>query len=156
MGSRCRHSRCSLCLVRGLHVSTFLPPIPRPGFAPRAFHDPFGRDRSSTVRALTPAGLAHARQVSPLTLPCLPSIQPPTTSCASMSLSQSHQRIELDPKAQASPLSRQARHITPPKRVRHPAGCSFASGCSPPRLATDAVTIGYMCHDFTWVGLSPP
>ena len=24
----------------------------------------------------------------------------------------------------------------PPKRVRHPAGCSFASGCFPPRLAT--------------------
>ena len=30
---------------------------------------------------------------------------------------------------------RQARHITPPKRVRYPAGYSFASGCSPPRIA---------------------
>src|SRR5580658_2696295 len=29
----------------------------------------------------------------------------------------------------------QARRATPPNRVRHPAGCSFASGFSPPRLA---------------------
>ncbi len=33
-------------------------------------------------------------------------------------------------------MSEQARRTTPPKRVRHPAGCSFASSCSPPRLAT--------------------
>ena len=33
-------------------------------------------------------------------------------------------------------MDEQARRATPPKRVRHPAGCSFASGCSPPRLAT--------------------
>ena len=32
-------------------------------------------------------------------------------------------------------LLEQARRKTPPKRVRHPAGCSFASGCSPPRIA---------------------
>ena len=31
-------------------------------------------------------------------------------------------------------MSRQAHHSTPPKRVRYPTGCSFASGCSPPRL----------------------
>ena len=29
----------------------------------------------------------------------------------------------------------EARHTIPPKRIRHPAGCSFASGCSPPRIA---------------------
>src|SRR6202035_287390 len=28
----------------------------------------------------------------------------------------------------------QARRNTPPNRVRHPAGCLFASGCSPPHL----------------------
>ena len=33
-------------------------------------------------------------------------------------------------------MSEQARRAMPPKRVRHPAGCSFASGCFPPRLAT--------------------
>jgi hypothetical protein len=31
-------------------------------------------------------------------------------------------------------LGPQARRTTTPKRVRYPAGCSFASGCSPPRL----------------------
>jgi len=32
-------------------------------------------------------------------------------------------------------MNEQARRCTPPKRVRHPTGCRFASGCSPPRLA---------------------
>src|SRR5262245_7418024 len=53
-------------------------------------------------------------------------------------------------------LGSQARRTTTPKRVRHPAGCSFASGCSPPRLTADAVAFGYMWRDLTWVGLSPP
>ena len=61
------------------------------------------RRASGTMRALTPAGLAHARQVSPLPLHCRPSIPIPTTSCASMSLCQSHQRIEIGQTAQASP-----------------------------------------------------
>ena len=32
-------------------------------------------------------------------------------------------------------MNEQARRTTPPKQVRHPAGCSFASSCSPPRIA---------------------
>src|SRR5580658_9724125 len=32
-------------------------------------------------------------------------------------------------------MNEQARRTTPPKQVRHPAGCSFASGCSPPHIA---------------------
>ena len=32
-------------------------------------------------------------------------------------------------------MNEQARRTIPPKRVRHPAGCSFASSCSPPRIA---------------------
>jgi hypothetical protein len=32
-------------------------------------------------------------------------------------------------------MNEQARRTMPPKRVRHPAGCSFASSCSPPRIA---------------------
>jgi len=31
-------------------------------------------------------------------------------------------------------MNEQARHCTPPNRVRFPTGCRFASGCSPPRL----------------------
>ena len=33
-------------------------------------------------------------------------------------------------------MNEQARRHIPPNRVRHPADCQFASGCSPPRLAT--------------------
>jgi hypothetical protein len=32
-------------------------------------------------------------------------------------------------------MNEQARRTIPPKRVRHPAGCSFASSCSLPRIA---------------------
>ena len=32
-------------------------------------------------------------------------------------------------------IDEQARRCTPPKRVRYPTGCRFASRCSPPRLA---------------------
>src|SRR5438093_9131571 len=58
-------------------------------------------------------------------------------------------------------LGPRTRRTTTPKRVRYPTGCSFASGCSPPRLpqnprSDDAVAFGYMWRDLTWVGLSPP
>jgi len=33
-------------------------------------------------------------------------------------------------------MNEQARRHTPPNRVRYPADCQFASGCSPPHLAT--------------------
>src|ERR1700683_2981075 len=33
-------------------------------------------------------------------------------------------------------MNEQARRTMPPKRVRHPTGCSFASSFSPPRLTT--------------------
>jgi len=46
-----------------------------------------------TMRALTPAARSHARQVSPLTLRCLPNIPSPTTPCARTSLCQSPQRV---------------------------------------------------------------
>jgi hypothetical protein len=48
----------------------------------------------------------------------------------------------------------QARRKTPPKRVRHPAGCSFASGCSPPLHCCDAVAFGYMGSDLPWSELA--
>src|SRR5271165_2246321 len=92
-------------------------------------------DHSGSMRALTPARLAHAAQVSPLPLSRHPNIPPPTTLWARASFSQSPQRARrvLDP---GFAMDEQARRATPPKRVRYPAGCSFASGCSPPRLAT--------------------
>ena len=38
--------------------------------------------------------------------------------------------------SQASPSMSRLAALTPPNRIRHPTGCSFASGCSPPRLTT--------------------
>src|SRR5271165_4142686 len=46
-------------------------------------------------------------------------------------------------------MSGQARRAMPPKRVRHPAGCSFASRCSPPRIAATqlpSATCGTTSH----------
>ena len=128
------------------------PPAPARGYAARASR---GLRHIGPMRALSPGGLALTRQVSPLPLRCLPSIQPPTTTWASTSLLSVTSAHRVRPHAancsRRETLGfanmRQARRTTPPKRVRHPAGCSFASDCSPPRLtatqlssATQAVT----------------
>ena len=112
-------------------ASTFLPTFPRPGFALRAFRG------SSPLRYY--AGSASCRALASPTglsayLHGLPGIPSPTTSCARTSLCQSPQRVRL-PCGPGFATNEQARRNTPPNRVRHPTGCSFASGCSPPRLA---------------------
>ena len=116
------------------------PPSYPPSLSPALLSEPsMPHDDAGTLcgimRALTPAGLARSRQVSPLTPLCLPDIPSPTTSCARMSLSQSPQRIRSD--LQGGPgfaTNEQARRYTPPNRVRPPTGCPFASSCFPPRL----------------------
>jgi hypothetical protein len=89
------------------------------------------RRGSGTMKALTPAGLTSARQVSPLTPLCLPDIPTPTTRAAQRSLCQSPQRHRLLP---GFATNEQARHRSTPNQVRHPTDCRFISGCSPPRL----------------------
>ena len=102
---------CSLCSPRG-HCRRFpcllphfphppsCPAFPRRGFALRASR---GLRRCGTMRALTPAARSHTRQVSPFTPLRLPSIPPPTTSCARASLCQSPQRAQPALADQASP-----------------------------------------------------
>ena len=121
VGSRHRHWRCCLCFRRVLHVSTFLPPIPRPGLCCPGFsrsvwtgpqryvvsktrlrHDA-GSD--SCPARTHPAGLSASF--------ALPSEHPAPNhvvaqhafgmTCVSPSLSQSSQRVESAPKVQASP-----------------------------------------------------
>src|SRR5712691_4624415 len=58
--------------------------------------------RCGTMRALTPAVLSQARQVSPLTPLCLPDIQPPATLCAPTS------RFLITPARPAGPSRFQA------------------------------------------------
>ena len=90
--------------------------------------------RCGTMRALTPA--APRQRNRSLRSIRLPSGHPapnhvmrPDVTC-------------LSPRASGRFLAvpgfathEQARRHTPPNRVRHPTGCPFASGCSPPRLA---------------------
>ena len=133
---------CTLCSLVGTagarlprsvrHVSTFLPPFPRPGFAARASRRP-AQGRSSTMRAPTPGALAHARQVSPLSCLAVRASNPQPRKCSPGIAFAVASNV---PGSQSSGFAivTQARRCTPPKRVRHPAGCSFASGCFPPRL----------------------
>jgi hypothetical protein len=86
-----------------------------------------------TMRALTPAPLRQrSRSLRSIRLPSRhpvpnhamqPSGHVPITSC---------RRSAVTP---GFAMNEQARHCTPPNRVRPPTGCRFASGCSPPRLA---------------------
>ena len=71
-------------------------------------------------------------QVSPLVSFILPDVPPPTTRVVRKSLWPPDQRLRCV-SGFAIPL--QARHHSPPNRVRHPADRQFASGCSPPRFA---------------------
>src|SRR6202011_3639688 len=87
-------------------VACFIPSVPHPPSYPPSLGAALLSALSvvphhcGTMRALPPAGLSQARQVSPLTLHCLPGIPPPTTSCARTSLCQSPQRVRP---VQASP-----------------------------------------------------
>ena len=116
-----------------LSASTFLPRLPSARLcSPRL-------SRLAPLRYYAGSDSCRAspaRQVSLLPPLCLQGIPPPTTWCARMPLCQSPQRIRSVPHGNPGfALHEQARRNTPPNRVRHPAGCLFASGCSPPRLA---------------------
>ena len=108
------------------------PAFPRRGFASRASR---GLRRSGTMRAVTPARLAHAGQVSPLSRIAVRASRPQPRHGAQTSLSPSPQRVWPGQPVQASHIMSRLAAPPPPNRVRSPAGCSFASGCSPPRLA---------------------
>ena len=73
-----------------------------------------------------------ARQVSLLTPLCLPDIPSPTTSCARTSRAYHLVRPVRPFRPRLRPHSCKLAALTPPNRVRHPAGCPFASGCFPP------------------------
>ena len=121
------------CFAMGVMHPPSCPPFPRPGFAPRASRD---WRRCGTMRALTPAGLARERQVSPLTPLRLPDIPPPTTLCRPVVAFAATSARPAGPlPGLGFAVGPQARHGISPNRVRSPTGCPFASGCSPPHLA---------------------
>ena len=147
--------------VRSKHrVSTFLHPLAPPalpGFI-------------ATMSALTPArgracGLLNLAPV-PCSLPrrslrftCLAfqalRLQPPVRSPDRFNTYVSASWASRCEAGLGFAIPSQARQTARPNRVCHPTDCSFASGCSPPRLAANAVTSGFRLGRFTWVGLSP-
>ena len=76
---------------------------------------------------------SHHRQVSPLATCHFPVVPSSTTLYATASLYPPRQRAAL---IRGFATLVQARRHTPPKQVRHPTDQQFASGYSPPRLAT--------------------
>ncbi len=129
------------CLRSVLRTSTFLPPFPQPGFALRTSR---GTRRCGTMRALTPAGLARTRQVSPLTPPCLPNIPSPTTSSARTSLSQSPQRVQSELKpAPGFATNEQARRKHTAESGSSSYGLLVRLRLLPTPPRDDAVTFGY-------------
>ena len=122
------------------HTSTFLRP-----FAPRPL-----RRFPANMDALTPDRRALRTLIRGNELPSCPgqvslvhmarpSIHPVTKhltrpAIASMLPNQRDRLPEIIIPGLDFALSPQARRYARPNRVRHPTGCMFASGCSPPRL----------------------
>src|SRR5882762_8253433 len=124
--------RSSSLLPSGLLLSTFLPRFPSAPFAltqvstALLFRVQYYRDSDSCQRS-------PRRQVSPLVSRKLPDIPPPITEVTRTSLCPPVQRVR---RVSGFAIGQLARRHSPPNRVRHPADCQFASGCSPPRLTT--------------------
>ena len=131
------------------------PAFPRSGFASHPSRGLMHQGRSGTMRALTPGALAHARQVSPLSRLAVRASHPQTRGAPRHPFG-SHIKVPGGPCGPGFAIIAQARRYTPPKRVRHPTGCPFASGCSPPRLAATQLPSATCVVTFTWVGLAPP
>ena len=92
------------------------------------------RYSAHTMRALTPCRLAHANKVSPFRSSAFPASRPQPRYAARRSRAY-HLVPPVGPRGPDFAINEQARLCTPPNWVRHPTGCRFASGCSPPRLA---------------------
>ena len=140
--SRLRHCHGGLFILYRHHPSTFLRP-----FAPRPLRRFF-----TSMDALTPVRRALRTLTWGNELPACPgqvslvhmarpSIHSVTKHLArpviaSLLSTQRDRLLDLGSSSLDFTLNPQARRSARPNRVRHPTVCMFASGCSPPRLAT--------------------
>jgi len=109
------------------------PPSLGPVYATRASRDPHP-GRIGPMRALTPGELAHPSGLSASF--ALPSEHPTPTHVACPACRfDSHLSASGRASGPGFASMQQARRNAPPYRVRHPAGCSLASDCSPPHIA---------------------
>ena len=109
------------------------PAFPRTGFARPSSRGPCTRPQRYYAGSDS-SPLAHAGEVSPFRSRTFPAsrLQPRYAARRSRAY---HLVQPIGPLGPDFAMNEQARHCTPPNRVRSPTGCSFASGCSPPRLA---------------------
>ena len=147
--------RLAFALLRcATHVSTFLSPFPRHGFAFRTWR---GFHRFGTMETLTPAPLTTPKAGLPAY--CA------TPSCRSVSNHVGLPDHRLPPRQRDQRVSdfamnEQARRSSPPNRVRYPTDRQFASGCSPPRLAAPQLPsatefVAYSDTDFHRADVTP-
>ena len=131
LSSPCGHCRRSLLALHRCdsHPSTFLPPVPRRCFAfstsrgcsPLRYHE--GSDCCPAhLQRSSPRLLRHTFLSFRLQPRGLPGHRLPPR--------------QRDQRVSDFAMNEQARRSSPPNRVRHPTDRQFASGCSPPRLAT--------------------
>ena len=121
----------SSLLFSGLWLATFLPHFPNTPFT--LTHVSTARRRVRYYWDSDSYQRSHHWQVSPLVSYYLPVVPSSTTWYATSPLYSPPQRDVLFPGFAALV---QAHRNTPPKQVRHPTDRQFASGYSPPRLAT--------------------
>jgi hypothetical protein len=148
--------RC-LSVCSGHRVSTFLHPLAPPalpGFIATMSAVTPARGRACGLNSTwhpSPAnghaGLSTSRvlpsELSVSNHPAAPrTALPPTSQRPGHRASSRVWASPLHPTGQARGQA-QARQTALPNRVCHSTDCSFASGCSPPRLTADAVTSGY-------------
>jgi len=113
------------------------------------------------MRALTPDRRSNVDQASLLNPPCLPDIQPATTSCTRASLWQPPQRVRSDLlKDPGFTIAQRARRSTPPiwfvilQATRSPPVALHPARGSLPSHHGGAVTFGYMRCGITWQRLA--
>jgi len=128
-----RHSSALFVPCSALCTSAFLPTFPPRGFASRASRGSSPQQDyagSDSCRPLARSTGLSAYSAPPAKHPDPNHVMSPECRFASHFSASSPTLSGLRLRQRS-----QARQLTPPKRVRHPTGCSFASSCFPPRLA---------------------
>ena len=128
-----RHSSALFVPCSALCTSAFLPTFPPGGFARRASRGSSPQQDyagSDSCRPLARSTGLSAYSAPPAKHPDPNHVMSPECRFASHFSASSPTLSGLRLRQRS-----QARQLTPPKRVRHPTGCSFASSCFPPRLA---------------------
>ena len=148
-----RHSSALFVPCSALCTSAFLPTFPPRGFARRASRGSSPQQDyagSDSCRPLARSTGLSAYSAPPAKHPDPNHVMSPECRFASHFSASSPTLSGLRLRQRS-----QARQLTPPKRVRHPTGCSFASSCFPPRLAATQLLSTSMRCDTAWQGLSP-